>query len=659
MSTRLTVSAQIDIHQTYVQHNGETKEPNIDDVSLASVITSAADKYSNIQDLKMLIQEFREKAEEAYNAGEWAEGEKLERQAVTYRKKLFKMDIDVKNYLSNISHTQLIINTEPTQFTVGKTKKCLDFIKTYGIKKINLYFVNNSLMENKQLVSRCYEAFKLNREQNLIVEFSSKSKKYNDKYAVQNLIERNRHSTKTLHIIMCHHHQRLEDIDDIIFDLSRSSADIKFNMVFDEIDNLMSNNFVSDKLNYWKRKPNIEHIIFQTATPTPYMFKKLKKIGIHDLKPIENLPFMEITNREEKIKQYCDSNSHTYIHKYGGKSSLAILKKIIRNKDIDINEKGLALFVPGEKKQVTHEQIRDYGIRKGFDIMFINGEFKGFCLQPGEGMYRNRTSCNWVSFDTFTNKQDKLSDISELKDIACVYREIFPDGNIILTGGYCVKRGITICTKGFNITHVIISDYWLLNSVDYKDCCEHNQLMGRVTGNSEYIKPAIIFCSKRAHKIRKAYEVNHYEIKRQNKECITYDDYNYTKYLEHCSSVREESCETKYENNYVLCKFGNGKKSVFNVVSEFANRHREQFKGFRIPTVIKETPPSDEYIERRIKRENNQYSVYRCRRADMRYSICYLIINTGKIKKENSQFYKYSVDKIPEILNIEQIDNLE
>ena len=61
------------------------------------------------------------------------------------------MEKIVKNYISGISSPRLLINTEPTQYTVGKTKKCINFIKTYGVGKINLYFVNNSLEKTNNL----------------------------------------------------------------------------------------------------------------------------------------------------------------------------------------------------------------------------------------------------------------------------------------------------------------------------------------------------------------------------------------------------------------------------------------------------------------------------------------------------------------------------
>ena len=397
----------------------------------------------------------------------------------------------------------------------------------------------------------------------MIIEFSSKSVKYNNVDAVISLILRNKHSPKNLHIVMCHHHQRLEDIDNIIHSMPNG---IKFNIVCDEIDNLMSKNFVEDKLRYWSRHKNIEHIILQTATPTEYMFKKLKRIGIHKLKPIEKLPFMKISNREEKNKRYCNSSSHTFIHKYGGNNSLVILERAVKNGDIDINKKGLALFVPGENKQNTHENIRDYGLRKGFDIMFINGEFKGFYFQPGKGRYRRENAINVINFNKFIKMAPVLSNISELselRDIAREYREMFPNSNLIITGGYCVKRGITICTNGFNLTHVILSDYWL-NQSENKDYCEHNQLFGRVTGNSKYIKPAVIFVSEFGRRVRKAYEINHIDVKKQNKEYITDRDYNFIKLLENKEEkvTDKDSSELKYNNKYLRIQFGTGSKQL-------------------------------------------------------------------------------------------------
>jgi hypothetical protein len=85
-------------------------------------------------------------------------------------------------------------------------------------------------------------------------------------------------------------------------------------------------------------------------------------------------------------------------------------------------------------------------------------------------------------FESFESFRAKYKVEGEFRDLLCKWREVNPTTDLVITGYLNVQRGVTFCTKGFNFSDMIISNYHLANLASLI------QLLGRANGGIEYVE---------------------------------------------------------------------------------------------------------------------------------------------------------------------------
>lgn len=436
---------------------------------------------------------------------------------------------------------QLELIHELTQFTHGKTEQTLNKIaERYYINTMNqdehliqLILTNKSLMETRQWKIRTKN--RMNEYENIevVVLSSEQESEYHniDKFICSIVSAKTKKDLPNV-MIACFHKRRIQDVLKLLdafkgTNFMVDSVKINFNISFDEPDaNLgLCSLFLSEYKIY---KQIIQHIEFITATPYVEFWKMLNDNGIVELiNPKYQKDDCKCDSYEEQLENYRQIKDHTHrVCNYKTNNPLEYIRYVFQNereeqvKYIDMDD-GIRkiIFSPAhtcrDKEGVgSHEEVVSFYNNLDFTVYLSNGCFKGFIEPSGER----------IKLDDF-NKIYNIKD--ELRESLRKWAELNPSTNLAITGYLTLERGVTLQTKNFNFTHVIISDYHkkLLNKLI--------QLIGRSTGNKKYVENiCIIVCSQEIIDIVKTFVNKTIELRKGNPE-----NYNFTDFTDKNSCI--------------------------------------------------------------------------------------------------------------------------
>ena len=415
------------------------------------------------------------------------------------------------------------------QHKLSKTNMTLDFIikhhcqrymtqeqmtyqKHSKIHHITFLFVNCSILETKQWVGRSRMKIKdpkLNLDTNVNIDILSSDAKTatwkNSKEFLSSLMvnasEDKRDKLPNI-VIMCTHTARTFKDQKVLFETfsnwkNRSSLNFMFNYVFDEVDGSRCITPVKKLLKLMKdmNVPNLGDILFVTATPFDTFWNMLDTVDIKDkLKSIDSeldIDESEINDAEEDYRNYL---GHVIdIFNSSNKNPRFYLEEYLRkNPDIlDSNEPKI-FFAPAEKTIKSHIHLLQSSIFDGWWKMILNGKHKGF-LPPDE------TDLNNIITKEEFDQTYNVSGNDGIRDTLRKWKELYPNDNLVISGGDLLERGLTFCTDGFSFTHFFLSPYHLSN------INKLIQTIGRACGNKNYINKMNIICPEEIDKIARNY----------------------------------------------------------------------------------------------------------------------------------------------------------
>lgn len=401
------------------------------------------------------------------------------------------------------------LRTKPTQFVKGKTEETLcDIMKrweencllnndnedfndsTKDKHLIDIIVTNKSLLETEMWKYRTVNKFK--QEQDIKIHIlSSKSDDFkNINTYISQITQATTKSQLPNVLIVCYHTKRVcsdivtlcrtfGGIHKMILPNIAKETNINFHISFDEPDaNIgVTKKFLSN-INDFIKNETITGILFITATPIDDFWKMLNKSGI---KQLLNMNRDTVHNFDEDFKNYMSFKDHNIIeHNNDTTNPLTYIMNLFREKKIDETKRKI-IFAPGhlytKKKNVgSHDEIEEFFIGKGYVVLKINGNFKGFIYPNG----RKETLEEY-------KQSNKIS--GELRETLKFWSENNENTNLAITGYWVIERGVTFNTINFNFTDMILSNYHL------KTLAKLIQLVGRGAGGKLYVDVMNVFCT--------------------------------------------------------------------------------------------------------------------------------------------------------------------
>jgi hypothetical protein len=437
----------------------------------------------------------------------------------------------------------------PPQFPVGKTSTAITemenmmkwFMKAGSIRQrirlltmakrrgyrriVHLVFTNNSLIEGDQWRDRMITR----GVQNLRI-FSSKSE-VSTKEQLHELIKEGEYNAMTGqyvqvdYVLMCTHPVRLTDFskhgDGILSRMRHFNPDVGFILWFDEIDK--AKDLLKIHIPIFKEVGNVIAMTGITATPYSRFWDLMHECGYTELDLIGTLP------AATDYRSFKDHNLQ-YTDDINIKSPAKHFQYLLENpgarmatiRDEDGGERvfhvptnltentGRILFVPGEIAKRTHMEIRDIAHKYGKHALVINGTHKAFFKADGSAPIDVRTikrdrlqrlknqikSAERGGQATEVTRLQALYDTENNKAMMDIAIEIYNDPangllekDLVITGFYCVERGVTFNRPNFQFRFVIMSRYHYTDQSDEIESII--QLSGRAFGNKEWVPAGI------------------------------------------------------------------------------------------------------------------------------------------------------------------------
>lgn len=437
----------------------------------------------------------------------------------------------------------------PPQFPVGKTSTAitemenmmkwfmtagsirqriglLTMAKRRGYKRIvHLIFTNNSLIEGDQWRDRMITR----GVQNLRI-FSSKSE-VSTKEQLQQLIAEGDYNEMTGeyiqvdYVLMCTHPVRLTDFskygDGILSRMRHFHSDIGFILWFDELDK--AKDLLKVHIPIFKEVGNVIAMTGITATPYHRFWELMHECGYTELDLIGTLPsatdyrsfkdhnlqYTDDINIKSPVKhfQYLMENPGTRMATIKSEDGSERVFYVPTN--LTDNE-GRIFFVPGEISKRSHMGIKDIAHKYGKHALVINGTYKAFFKADGSppidvrNMKRDRLkklkdqlkTAEKSGQNTEAVRIKALYDKEDNKAIMDIAIEIYndpayglQDKDLVITGFYCVERGVTFNRPNFQFRFVIMSPYHYMDQSDEIESII--QLSGRAFGNKEWVPAGI------------------------------------------------------------------------------------------------------------------------------------------------------------------------
>ena len=379
------------------------------------------------------------------------------------------------------SKTERALNTIALQNYTKQQKYKYYSDKT--VKLITIVFANNSLLEGKAWKNRTAAKFKSGEVvvQRLASDAAKNSKDFNHgneliaAFSTFAGLENNEQVLGDV-LIMCNHPKRITDIIRVIEThsslISTRGVLFKYNIFFDECDDSgCLTNMVKFVKNIYNKKLNhlIDEIQLITATPTPEMHKRLIDVT-PDAEKLLNIKKILQTD-EITVKDWRTILDQEYLPFEGPKDPVDYVKRLSQ---IEPTQEKPAIFTPGKIYFVPshyycsrHEEMADLKVFQdnGYWVLILNGNFKEFRSPLGE----------------IIEVCPLLKETGETRDVLRDWRIKNPTAGLIITGQMVLVRGITFLTDGFNFDYMIISGYFA------KDIHSLVQLVGRGQGKEKYV----------------------------------------------------------------------------------------------------------------------------------------------------------------------------
>lgn len=383
---------------------------------------------------------------------------------------------------------KLELCTRPCQ--MGKTEDILNnMVRRYHE---SVYMLDRHLLEfvvtNKNLVEVNQWSERLNNKflhfPTNIYSLSSKSKDFKKAdELVNSFIKAKKQEQFPNIVIMCFHDTRVcKDIIEVIDTFKNSQIlsnfKINFSITFDEPDVNMGTtskflelgrDFISDG--------SIERITFVTATPEETFWKGLSKHKIYELENVnrgKNIKF------EEDLANYRSIEDHEFeILDLETTNPLSYVMQAYVSELVD-ESKPVIIFAPAHAYKYandigSHKEFETYFLSRGYGVLIINGDFKGFKYPKGK-------------IQSLEEYKQIYGINGELRDVLRHWKGRRQNRNLAIIGNSIVERGITFNTDGFNFTHAIFSSYHKTNK------SRLIQMVGRTCGNVKYVNPIKIIC---------------------------------------------------------------------------------------------------------------------------------------------------------------------
>ena len=423
----------------------------------------------------------------------------------------------------------IYLNTTGCQYTDSKTKRAMRYIKLIlnnqskienenGVHHLSILMNNNSLLETRQWKSRLLK-------NDLSINIISSHKKscfktYNDFVGYITNIRKPDELMDVL--VMCNNNKRDDDLFKILENFQRKSISLEhlgihkviIKIMYDEVDkpdnlNLATNFIKKIQINNYNILESI-HLI--TATPYEKFWKKLKKNN--DIVYLTNITsVLEVPPYYETYVNYCTIDDHDIIFtdEIPNDDPIQYFKNILEKYLKKKNR--IICYCPTSRFIKIHSELTEFLLSRDNNIVIeINHKVKGIYIGNKE---------NFIEIDKF-NKKNNISnnnnqDIEIYETLKCL-NEKYPTKNIFINGYNCISRGITLQTKGFNFTDVVIP---------FIKCIEELiQIIGRTKGGKNFIEERnTIYIHKSMYEKIKHYIEYSRKIEEDQPEVISVKDF--------------------------------------------------------------------------------------------------------------------------------------
>ena len=471
-----------------------------------------------------------------------------------YLKTFYYLRLEMSSLQNSDSHWQQRVRGEttqdvrppfrllvrPPQFPQGKTATAIETMKAINsmmewifnqsramelqnyvapgtnIKRIvHFIFVNNNLIEGDQWRDRLIRR----GVQNLKI-FSSKSE-VSTADTLNTLITQgqyiNGRYVQVDYVLMCTNATRLGNFtgeangDSLLRRFQQFHPEIGVMCWFDEIDKYVR--LLTDHIPKFQEFKNVLVLNGITATPYKRFWDIMHECGYYDVELIGQLPdpkdYMTFNQHEiiytdditikkpaDNFKFFLENPGHDL--EYTTSSGEMVMTKL---PDLSANT-GAIIFVPGEPARKSHMEIA--GIALGYDknALVINGKTKAFYRACDDGTpieiaeYKKqqikrqekeiREGTQIPEGDLFVNMTAMDVAVKMYNDPALGLK----DADLVITGFYCVERGVTFNRPDFQFKYAILTPFHYKE--DSKEIESIIQLAGRTHGSKEFVRQITI-----------------------------------------------------------------------------------------------------------------------------------------------------------------------
>lgn len=314
-------------------------------------------------------------------------------------------------------------------------------------------------------------------------------------------------------VTICSHYIRIADCVTLLEHAAKGTRmqdgfKIAYNFVFDECDESNNLSHIRKVLRTLVDRPDLKKrvkmIRFITGTLGKKFWRMLKASGLgEELTNIDHA--LDLDTREEADAEWRSIKEQPHTPFESSSDPVDYVKEVFDASHINLDAVNIVM-APGATAVASHEAIANYFNELGWWTFVHNGQEKGFRAPDGTK----------ISIRDF----NKLHNIKgELRETLAVWKSMYPEASLGLTGYSTIKRGITFNTTGFNFTHMIVS----VNHGNHTN--ELVQLFGRAQGNRRYCGEIQIISPLEVYTRTTNYIDRLKTIKLQNAEKYSEDDF--------------------------------------------------------------------------------------------------------------------------------------
>jgi hypothetical protein len=378
---------------------------------------------------------------------------------------------------------QIVVKPTQSGKTFTMLTKIVDLFKENEeseTRRIQLIFVDNSLLQASQLASRVRDCEWFENDQNEYLMFSSNSRTSNLS-AIMGEIAFPRNGRQVHNIIMCANNYRFKDAIEII---NRANT-INFDIWIDESDKTFASTNHTIIMNTLCGMNNVKNITLLTATPCANLRQFYSGIRIYAM---ENTTIEGVyTSWNESIICHHDHDCIDAVN----------YARSVLNRFSKCFEGDVKCFIPADFYVETHEAMAYMLIERRFTVLIINGSTCVLTYKLGKQIVR----CDALKLlrelnaDKYANG---LDDISPAEWIGDIYAD-FVSGPFAITGNLCINRGTTLSSAKMCINRAIMPPKQPKSGNQKEfNMASMYQLAGRICGNTMEFKdwqPPMVFCT--------------------------------------------------------------------------------------------------------------------------------------------------------------------